>query len=402
MEDYSPLIRNDGHMFKIFSAGISCIVFCLVALPLWAAENAWHKIALDAIHIVALVSDPVRPATLYAVTSRGLMRSMDSGLHWDELGENLPKDALPSSMAVSQFNSKELYAGYDGGGVFKSVDGGNIWQAVNQGLPNPYVRSIVISPKDPNLVYIGIQGGVGISTNGGKYWHMASGFRRSVNVNSVVIDPKNPQYLYAATGGAGVFKSGNGGVSWKDINDGLSSKSIFALHVDPENPDLLLAGANHPASPTDLYVGESSGGVFRSLDGGRTWQESGLLNTTVFSFSSTPEYPGVIYAGAWGGAYRSVDKGLSWVDINTGLDNAFLHTTYVSPTKPPLILAGTTFGLLSYTDADMNTILSGRHAATAPVAYYAGACALLALMAGYFFVMWKRKRSKQLNKQPVW
>ncbi|MDR1241196.1 MAG: hypothetical protein LBM00_00190 [Deltaproteobacteria bacterium] len=388
-------------MARIFSVFLISGLWCSVIAPAWAGENVWHKIALDKVHIVSLTSDPARPSTLYAATSVGVQKSMDNGSTWAKLGGNLPEDAFPNAVLVNPLNSKELYVSYDGRGIFKSSDSGNTWQAMNEGLPNLSVRCMAISPKDPNLLYIGIMGGVAISTNGGKLWHMSSGFKRTVNVNAVSIDPKNPQFLYAGTGGAGVFKSGNGGVSWIDINQGLSSLSITALHIDPENPDIVLAGAYHPATPTDFYVGEANGGVFRTSDGGRTWNETTLLTVTIFSFAAAPEYPEVVYTGAWGGAYRSVDRGESWVDLNEGLDNAFLHKIFVIPSVPPVILAGTTFGLLSYTDARLEKLRHKDSGASRGIRYGAAGVVALAL-AGLLWLRRKRKRAVQKSGRPVW
>jgi photosystem II stability/assembly factor-like uncharacterized protein len=374
---------------------------CSVAFPARAGENVWNKIALDKVHVVSFVSDPARPETLYAVTSRGLLKSADGGTEWAPLGATLPHDVFPSAVAVNHLNSRELYVGYDGAGVYKSSDGGDTWQAVNEGLPNLNVRCILISPKDPNLIYIGIMGGVALSTNGGGRWHMSSGFKRAVNVNAVAVDPKNPQFLYAATGGAGVFKSGNGGVSWVDVNQGLSSLSILALHIDPENPDIVLAGAYHPATPTDFYVGVANGGVFRTVDGGRTWGETGLLTTTVFSFAATPVYPDAVYVGAWGGAYRSVDKGVTWVDINNGLDNAFMHKLHVKPVEPPVILAGTTFGLLSYTDAELPKLLPASDGVP-PLVQYGIICIAALLLIRACLRRRSRRRKTPDAARPVW
>ncbi|MCL1890003.1 MAG: hypothetical protein FWF99_05830 [Desulfovibrionaceae bacterium] len=378
-------------------------LLCAAALPASAGEDVWHKIALDKTHIVSLVSDPARPSTLYAATNQGLLKSFDGGGAWNSLGPDLPRTIPPGAVAVNPHNSKELYVGYDGLGLFKSIDGGETWQAANEGLPNLSVRCIAISPRDPSLVYLGILGGVAISTSGGQHWHMSSGFKRTVNVSALAIDPQNPQYLYAGTGGGGVFKSGNGGVSWKDFNEGLSSLSITALYVDPENPDIVLAGAYHPATPTDIYVGEASGGVFRSQDGGRTWQGSSLLNIHIFSLAANPSQPNVVYTGAWGGLYRSLDKGLSWTDINAGLDNAFPHTIHVLPGSPPVLLAGTTFGLLSYTDTfSLKTQEPGRSGRAPLIVYGLGGGAALGALLGFTWFRRRGKRNTQDRRKPVW
>jgi len=380
------------------------VLLCVAAFPAQAGIDAWHKIALDKTHIVSLVSDPARASTLYAATSLGLLRSLDKGATWNSIGgDTLPRDFIPSAVAINHHNSKELYVSYDGLGIFKSFDGGQTWQAINEGLPNPYVRCITISYRDPNLIYLGIQGGVAISTNGGKFWHMSSGFRRMFNVNNIAIDPKNPEFLFAGTGGFGVFKSGNGGVSWRDYNEGLSSLSITALHIDPENPDIVIIGASHPATPTDVYVGDASGGVYRSLDGGRTWQGSSLLNIHIFSLAADPARPNVLYAGAWGGMYRSVDKGQTWTDINAGLDNAFLHAVHVLPVTPPVVFAGTTFGLLSYTDAALMDVLKqGDGGSTMYTAFGLGGGVALGLLCAFLWLRRRKKRNTQDSRQSVW
>jgi photosystem II stability/assembly factor-like uncharacterized protein len=381
--------------YLIGIAALLCVVF-----PALAGQDAWHKIALDKTHVAYLVSDPARASTLYAASTRGLLKSLDSGLTWSTSGVGLPEDIHPAAIAINHHNSKELYAGFDGRGIFKSVDSGQSWQAVNEGLPNLFVRCITISPHDPNLIYLGISGGVAISTNGGKFWHMSSGFRRGVNVNALVLDPQNPRYLYAGTGGAGVYKSGNGGVSWKDVNEGLSSLSITSLYYDPEHPDTVLAGAYHPATPTDLYVGEAGGGVYLSADGGRSWQGSSLVNLHIFSFAASRDYPGTIYAGAWGGVYRSTDRGLNWTDINAGLENAFPHTVHVLPGAPPTLLAGTTYGLLSYTDASLPAPAKDKEGAET-LLYSLGGGAALILLSG---LLYRRQRAKrtEAGQQSVW
>ena len=400
MENNTPLnsaMKNTNITPRLV---IVLAVLLCAAGPARAGEDAWHKIALYKTHILALVSDPARSATLYAATAQGLLKSLDAGATWKGLGPGLPPDSPPRAVAINPHNSKELYVGYDGLGLFKSFDGGQSWQALNEGLPNLFVRCLAISPKDPNLIYLGILGGVAISSSGGKTWHMTSGFKRSVNVNTVVIDPQNPQYLYAGTGGAGVFKSRNGGVSWMDFNEGLSSLSITSLHVDPGNSDIVLAGAYHPATPTDVYVGEASGGVFRSQDGGRTWQGSSLLNVHIFALAASPTHPNVMYTGAWGGVYRSVDNGLSWTDINAGLDNAFLHAIHVLPESPPVLLAGTTYGLISYTDFSLKAPEPG--GGPGSLVYGLGGGAALGAMLGFLWFRRRRKRQIPDSQKPVW
>ena len=382
---------------------VMVVLFSAASTPAPAGRGAWHTIALDKTHVVSVISDPAWPSTLYATTPRGLFRSLDDGNTWSNFGDTLPQDFPPSTIAITPCNSKELYVGYDGLGVFKSVDSGQSWQAVNEGLPNLSVRSVAINCIDPNFVYLGMRGGLAISTNGGKSWRMSSGFKREVTVNTIMIDSYYPKVLYAGTGDAGVFKSGDGGVSWKDTNEGLSNLHITALHIDPQRPNIVLAGARHPATPTNVSDGKASGGVFRTQDGGKTWQGSSLLNIHIFSFAADLAFPNVVYASTGGGIYRSVDKGLSWTDINTGLDNTFPHAIHVLPVNPPIVLAGTTFGLLSYTDASLNIPEQGSDgSATTPVVYGIVGGGGLGLLLGLLWLLLRRKRDIPDSQQPVW
>ncbi|MDR1856368.1 MAG: hypothetical protein LBR22_04320 [Desulfovibrio sp.] len=371
----------------------------LAPTPAPSAENVWEKIAFEGTHVIDLAVDPARASTVYAVTPDGLMRSDDRGRNWSPRTAGLPQGKPPSSLAVNPRKSREMYLGYDGLGVFKSVDGGESWRPANDGLPNMSVRCLVISARDPNLVYAGVMGGVAITTSAGKHWHMTSGFPQRANVNAIAIDPKDPQRLYAGSGGSGVYVSGNGGVSWKDSNAGLSSLTIFAMQVNGDGA--VLAGAYHPASPADVYVGTASGGVFRSLDKGATWQGTSLFNTTIFSFAAHPQHAGVVYAGAWGGAYRSMDGGATWDDINEGLDNAFLHKVLALPLTPPILLGGTTYGLLSYVDTSPAPAqLAGE---SRPVATYAILAAVLCAIAAGLLLLRRRRRSTPSDKpRTVW
>jgi len=165
----------------------------------------------------------------------------------------------------------------------------------------------------------------------------------------------------------------------------------------------VLAGAYHPATPTDIYVGEASGGVFLSRDGGGTWQGSSLLNIHIFSLAADPDRSDVIYAGAWGGLYRSLDRGLSWTDINAGLDNAFPHTIHILPGAPPTLLAGTTFGLISYTDAYASSLDTPEDGGLAPLIFYclAGGAAMGALL-GFTWFRRRGKRDTRDHRRSVW
>ena len=91
-------------MKKVFFLAVLSLI---ITSPLVAhADNGmWHKIALNKEHVVSISADPVQPSTLYAVTSMGLLKSIDRGRNWTKLKGELPSDIPPSAVAVNPFNS---------------------------------------------------------------------------------------------------------------------------------------------------------------------------------------------------------------------------------------------------------------------------------------------------------
>ncbi len=362
-----------------------------------AAENSWSRSTLEKVPTGPVIVDPARSDNLYASTALGVQKSSDGGKTWTIISRGLP-DEQAVALVINPLNSQMLYIGYDGQGIYKSTDGGITWTPKNDGLPSRNVRTITFHPKDPNILYAGIKGGVCITNNAGERWSPTSGFNPFSNVNTIIISPQDPTVLYAGTGSEGVYKSTNGGVSWKDINTGLDVLSVLTLSLDPSNPEHLVAGTYNAVSPTDLYVGGVYGGIFYSLDGGNSWKAAKSLSSlTVFQLARLPQNPAVIYASTLGGAYRSIDGGITWVDINSGLSNEFLHyLTVMRQGDQAVLLTSTPNGIFTYTDSEWNTIKA--HLRTVPkwVWYSSSGAVLLVLIT---LIVWFRLRSRKVQKK---
>ncbi|HEV2495558.1 MAG TPA: hypothetical protein VG204_21070 [Terriglobia bacterium] len=196
-------------------------------------------------------------------------------------------------------------------------------------------------PEDPNVYYFGaVGGGVWKTTDGGIVWKPIFDRAPIASVGAVAIAPTDPKVIYVGTGegdmrsdisvGDGVYKSTDGGATWQHI--GLeSTRAIGRILVDPHNPEIVLVAAlGHPYGPN------SERGVFRSTDGGRTWQKVLYKdeNTGAIDLCYAPENSQVIYAALWqtrrppwstyppidgpgSGLYRSIDGGLSWSAISS-------------------------------------------------------------------------------------
>jgi len=246
---------NGGGVFRSTNGGSS-----------WSAVNA----GLTTPDVVALAIDPITPTTLYAGTSGAVFRSTNGGTSWSVASGDL---SFSFALAINPATPTTLYAG-TGYGVYRSLNGGSNWSAVNTGLTYTDVLALAIDPTTPTTLYVGTStgsggGGVFRSTNGGSSWSAVNTgltFSNDRYVRALAIDPTTPTTLYAGTNG-GVFRSTNGGNSWSVASGGLTPTDVLALAINP-------------ATPTTLYVGTDTVGVFRSLDGGRIWQATGLGHET--------------------------------------------------------------------------------------------------------------------------
>ncbi len=277
----------------------------------------------------SVVIDPNAPATLYAGTQGGgLFKSIDSGVSWTAMNTGLTNSNIYSA-AIDPATPTTLYAGTNGGGLFKSTDGGANWAAINVGLTNISVYSVVIDPATPATLYAGTFGGVFKSTDSGANWVAINTGLTNTMIYSVAIDPNTPTILYAGTVGGGVFKSTDAGVSWSAINTGLTNTIIYSVVIDPLTSATLYAGTN--------------AGVFKSTDSGANWVaiNTGLTATTVYSIAIVVSDPATLFAGTNGGVFKSVDSGVNWIAINTGLANMTIWSIVIDPTTSVTLYAGT-------------------------------------------------------------
>ncbi|MGD0736675.1 MAG: hypothetical protein ABR976_16210 [Terracidiphilus sp.] len=185
------------------------------------------------------------------------------------------------------------YFGGTGGGVFKTVNGGHTWQPVTDGQINfGSIGSIAVAPSDPNVVYVGtgestIRGnashgdGVYKTTDAGKTWTHV-GLEETQQIGQICIDPKNPDLVYVAAMGhmagpnpdRGVFRSKDGGKTWQKVLYKSDNAGAVDLAMDPGNPRVLYAAIWQVVrKPWTFESGGPDGGIWKSTDGGDTWKE---------------------------------------------------------------------------------------------------------------------------------
>jgi photosystem II stability/assembly factor-like uncharacterized protein len=226
------------------------------------------------------------------VRAQEIPEDLYSTLKWRMIGPF--RAGKVNAVAGVPGNSAVYYFGADGGGVWKTTDGGNVWKPIFDSQPVGSIGALALAPSNPNIIYVG------------------SG------VNGVYSDIAH---------GNGIYKSIDGGETWQHL--GLEdTRHIARILVDPRNPDIVLVAAlGHSFGPNEER------GVFRSVNGGKTW------NKVLYKDSQTgavdlcfePDNPRVVYATLWqgirkpgqkgtsfgpgSGLYKSVDGGVTWTQI---------------------------------------------------------------------------------------
>ena len=265
-----------------------------------------------------------------------------------------------------------FFAGYTGGGVWKTSDAGTTWANVSDGFFNVgSIGDIKVAPSDKNVIYVGtgsgcprgnISTGDGIykSTDGGKSWtHVFSpGY---VQIPEMAIHPDNPDVVYAAVLGniygshdeRGVYKTEDGGQSWERILFVSEQTGFYDIEMDPSNPRILYATAwTVYRKPWTIHSGSEEGGIWRSKDAGASWEKlSGGLPTGLvgkIDLTVSPPNPDRLWAlietpGDRGGVYRSDDGGDSWNRVNGErklLQRAWYYIhIYADPVDPETVYA---------------------------------------------------------------
>lgn len=236
------------------------------------------------------------------------------------------------------------YFGGTGGGVWKTTNAGTTWTNVSddQGFGTGSVGSIAVAESDPNVVYVGmgeadIRGnfshgdGVYKSTDAGKTWtHI--GLEDTRQIGRIQIHPTNPDVVYVAALGhvfgpneeRGVFRSTDGGTSWEKVLYVNDETGAVDVRIDPLNPRNVFAGFwQVNRTPWDLSSGGEGSGLYRSTDGGETWDEltDGLPEGIKGKISVSPSAAqrDLVYAMVEaddGGVFRSDDGGDTWRRTN--------------------------------------------------------------------------------------
>ena len=222
-------------------------------------------------------------------TSSELYR-MTSSMSFREIGPYRGGRSCTVTGVAGQPNL--FYFGSTGGGVWKTADGGRSWENLSDGYFGGSIGAIAVSPSDRNVIYVGggeitvrgnVSSGEGIwrSEDAGKTWTFA-GLPDSRHIGRLRIDPLDPYTVYAAVMGdlyqasetRGVYKTTDGGRTWERVLFVNDQAGAVDLVLDPTNPRILYATTwRVRRTPYSLESGGKGSGIWKSTDRGETWQE---------------------------------------------------------------------------------------------------------------------------------
>ena len=237
-------------------------------------------------------------------------------MHWRSIGPVRAGRARALAGVPSQPNV--FYVGFDNGGVWRSTDYGSTWVPLFDDQPTGSIGAIAVAPSNPDVIYVGSGAGI--------------------------IRPD------LATGD-GVYKSTDAGKTWTHL--GLRETAMIAnIAVDPTNPDrLFVAALGHPYGPS------SERGIYRSLDGGKTFEK--VLYKDEYTSGNDvvidPGDPNTVYAGLWqqqqsfhegddfgapgNGIFKSTDGGTTWTHLTEGLPDQIEANLAIAPSDPSIVYA---------------------------------------------------------------
>lgn len=344
----------------------------------------WKGRGLETTCVLDIAIDPIHSNNIYiGYADIGFLKSVDGGVSFKRSVSGVGYDHACLAIAIDPESPNIIYAAFgesertSQGGVYKSMDWGEHWQSINNGLARASTKSLVIDPKsdpDSRILYAGTWGyGVYKTTDGGKSWipvnnglEGGEGIEDGLRIRKIIIHPIHSNILYAVlsrwagmVGGewkdlakGGIFKSIDGGNNWEKIDTLQPQPNVFDLVINPDNPDILY-------SAVEDYWDENQekrypAGVFKSTDGGNTWEltKKGLGDYPSFnSIAINPLDTNVLYVTTLGntghdldtgrGVYRSANAGATWTQINEGLGVLSLNNIVVDPANPRRLYLGT-------------------------------------------------------------
>jgi photosystem II stability/assembly factor-like uncharacterized protein len=217
-------------------------------------------------------------------------------LTWRNIGPAIMGGRV-DDFAVVESNPSIVYVGMASGGIWKSVNGGTTWEPVFDNQAVSSIGDLALAPSDPSILYVGTGesnnrqssswgNGVYKTLDGGKTWQH-HGLEKTRHIGRVLVHPRNPNIVYVAAAGdlwapskdRGVYKTTDGGKTWQQVLFINEDTGVNDIAMDWESPDTLYAGAyQRRRTVWGFNGGGPHGAIYKTTDGGATWKklEKGL------------------------------------------------------------------------------------------------------------------------------
>lgn len=379
---------NDSRRFSLVAI---VALFCASLLLAWPGQlNAqqidpnlysamrWRLIGpYRAGRVTAVAGIPGNPAVYYMGTpGGGVWKTTDGGIVWKPIFD-AEHVASVGAVALAPSNTNIIYVGTgeqtEGNGVYKSTDAGATW--TNIGLVDThYINTVLVDPRNPNVVVVGAMGdsttsdnrGVYKSTDGGKTWKKTLFQDNMTGIADMVMDPDNPRVLYAALWrpirrlffppaekpesgpDAWIYKSTDEGSTWRRLDaDGMPSDKWGRTGL-----------AVAPGNRGKRVFAIVSQGLYRSDDAGANWrkiiEDPRVVGDSYFSrVFADPKNPDVVYVMQTC-TYRSTDGGVTFEAFKGAPDGDDYHVMWIDPTNASRMILGVDQGATISLDAGKN------------------------------------------------
>ena len=339
-------------MIRLRILAAACALFFTATAAITPAAHAQRQ----------ATNDTAAPSAPSASQSSPVDPALYSAMRWRLIGPH--RAGRVSAVAGIPGDWTTYYTGTPGGGVWKTTDGGEVWKPIFDGEHVASIGAVAIAASNPSIVYVatGEQtpgNGVYRSNDAGATWTHA-GLEDTLYITSLVIDPKNPDIVIAGAFGhpilgtapkgpvRGAYKTTDGGKTWTKTLYLDDFAGVSDMVADPGNPRVLYAALWHPRDFREGFgtATKQDAWIYKSVDEGSTWKQvtgTGLPSQPLdrVGLAVAPGNRGRrVFAISGEGLFRSDDAGETWTKITkdpriTG--NGYICHVYVDPRNPEVV-----------------------------------------------------------------